>query len=125
MGRLLSWHPGKAAGPDGIYPQLHKVCTAQPADQLQWLLNISLQMGRVPVQWKTSCLVPVPKVGQLADMNDFHPVVLHPPSPHYEDHGAFGSTSYEAKGLSCTGSIVVCTPRAHWDGIAPQDLLLP
>ncbi len=37
---------------------------------------MSLQQGKVPVLWKTSCLVPVPKVGRPVKMNDYRPVAL-------------------------------------------------
>ena len=48
----------------------------QLAEPLQRILNLSLQVGRVLVPWKTSCLVPVPKVGCLAEMNDYKSVPL-------------------------------------------------
>ena len=67
---------GKAAGPDKVCPRLLKVCTDQLAEPLQELFNLSLQSGRVPVRWKTSCLVPVPKTGCPAVLNDYRPVAL-------------------------------------------------
>lgn len=53
----------KAVGPDGVCLRLLKDCAAQLSEPLQWIFNRSLQTGEVPVQWKTSCLVSVPKVG--------------------------------------------------------------
>ena len=37
---------------------------------------MSLQMEKVPVLWKTSCLIPVPKLGQPLELNDYRPVTL-------------------------------------------------
>ncbi|KAI3357770.1 hypothetical protein L3Q82_015528, partial [Scortum barcoo] len=52
----------KATGPDGISSRLLRDC----ADQLcqvvcHYIFNLSLSLERVPVLWKTSCVVPVPK----------------------------------------------------------------
>ena len=33
-------------------------------------------MEKVPVLWKTSCLVLVPKLGQPVELNDYRPVAL-------------------------------------------------
>lgn len=35
-----------------------------------------LQQGKVLVLWKTSCLVPVPKLRRPVKMNDYRPVAL-------------------------------------------------
>ncbi|TWW52968.1 hypothetical protein D4764_0216870 [Takifugu flavidus] len=51
----------KAAGPDGISPRVLKNCSRQLCGILQHLFNQSLHLQRIPVLWKTSCLVPVPK----------------------------------------------------------------
>ena len=37
---------------------------------------MSLQMEKVPVLWKTSSLIPVPKLGQPVELNDYRPVAL-------------------------------------------------
>jgi len=37
---------------------------------------MSLQMEKVPVLRKTSCLIPVPKLGQSVELNDYRPVGL-------------------------------------------------
>ena len=38
---------------------------------------MSLQMEKVPVLRKTSCLIPVPKLGQPLELNDYRPVKSH------------------------------------------------
>jgi len=60
---------GRAAGPDGDCPRLLRDCAGQLAVPLQRLLNMSLQMENVPVLWKTSCLIPVPKLGKPVELN--------------------------------------------------------
>ena len=39
---------------------------------------LSLQLGKVPALWKTSCLIPVPKKPHPSVLNDFRPVALTP-----------------------------------------------
>lgn len=73
---LKRLHPGKAAGPDDVCPRLLQVCADQLAEPLQRLFNSSLQTERVPVPWKTSCLVPAPKAGRPAELNNYRPVAL-------------------------------------------------
>jgi len=58
LGRL---RPGKAAGPDDLSPRVLKVCAAQLCRFFRHIFNLSLSTTIVPVLWKTSCLVPVPK----------------------------------------------------------------
>ena len=54
--------------------------TPTPASQLcgvlQHLFNLSLHLQRVPVLWETSCLIPVPKKGRPAALDDYRPVTL-------------------------------------------------
>ena len=54
-------HQRKAAGPDGISPRILKTCASQLSPVLGHLYNLSLSQEKVPLLWKTSCLVPVPK----------------------------------------------------------------
>ncbi|XP_059201627.1 uncharacterized protein LOC131981368 [Centropristis striata] len=66
----------KAAGPDRISPHVLKACSSQLCGVLQHLFNLSLHLQIVPVLWKTSCLVPVPKKGRPASLEDYRPVAL-------------------------------------------------
>ena len=74
--QLEKLNQNKAAGPDGVSPRVLKTCSKQLCPILQHLFNTSLSQKRVPVLWKTSCLVPVPKKSQPAEPNDFRPVAL-------------------------------------------------
>ena len=75
-GELKRLCPRKAAGPDGVCPRLLKACAVELGEPLQHIFNLSLQQGRVPRLWKTSCLIPVPKKPHPSELNDFRPVAL-------------------------------------------------
>ena len=66
----------KVSGPDGVCAKLLKTCAEELALPLQFIFNRSLQEGKVPIQWKTSCLIPVPKKPHPKELNDFRPVAL-------------------------------------------------
>uniref|UniRef100_A0A8C6LZA4 Reverse transcriptase domain-containing protein n=2 Tax=Nothobranchius furzeri TaxID=105023 RepID=A0A8C6LZA4_NOTFU len=66
----------KAAGPDGVSPRVLKACAEQLCGILQHLFNLSLAQEKVPVLWKTSCLVPVPKKTRPSVNDDYRPVAL-------------------------------------------------
>uniref|UniRef100_A0A8C6W187 Reverse transcriptase domain-containing protein n=1 Tax=Nothobranchius furzeri TaxID=105023 RepID=A0A8C6W187_NOTFU len=66
----------KAAGPDGVIPRVLKACAEQLYGILQHLFNLSLAQEKVPVLWKTSCLVPVPKKTRPSVSDDYRPVAL-------------------------------------------------
>ena len=74
--QLEKLNQNKAAGPDGVCPRVLKTCSLQLCPILQHLFNTSLRQKTVPVLWKTSCLVPVPKKPQPAEPNDYRPVAL-------------------------------------------------
>ena len=74
--RLEKLHPGKAAGPDGVSPRVLKACAPQLCGVLQLIFNLSLRLQKVPVLWKTSCLVPVPKTPRPSSFKDYRPVAL-------------------------------------------------
>ncbi|XP_076860596.1 antigen WC1.1-like [Brachyhypopomus gauderio] len=66
----------KAAGPDGIHPGLLRHCADQLCEIVQVIFNLSLKQERVPVLWKTSCVVPIPKTAHPTDLNGYRPVAL-------------------------------------------------
>lgn len=66
----------KATGPDGINSRLLKSCADQLSGIVQHMFNLSLKLGTVPRLWKTSCLVPVPKIPHPKEPNNYRPVVL-------------------------------------------------
>ncbi|KAI3358284.1 hypothetical protein L3Q82_003282 [Scortum barcoo] len=74
--QLEKLHQRKAAGSDGITPRILKTCASQLSPVLGHLYNLSLSQEKVPMLWKTSCLVPVPKKSRPSDPADYRPVAL-------------------------------------------------
>ncbi|XP_060796645.1 uncharacterized protein LOC132899007 [Neoarius graeffei] len=66
----------KAAGPDSINPGLLRHCADQLCGIVRNIFNLSLEQERVPVLWKTSCVVPRPKTAHPTDLNGYRPVAL-------------------------------------------------
>ncbi|KAI3374145.1 hypothetical protein L3Q82_006004 [Scortum barcoo] len=66
----------KATGPDGISSRLLQDCADQLCQVVCYIFNLSLSLERVPVLWKTSCVVPVPKTSHPKEPNHFRPVAL-------------------------------------------------
>ena len=74
--QLIRLHSGKAAGPDGVFPRVLKACAPQLCGVLNHVFNLSLHLQKVPLMWKTSCLVPVPKTLRPSSPKDYRPVAL-------------------------------------------------
>ena len=66
----------KAPGPDGISPRLLKSCVDQLTPVLTDLFNWFLKIREVPLCYKSSVIVPVPKKGAVTCLNDYRPVAL-------------------------------------------------
>ena len=66
----------KAPGPDNITGKLLKECCTQLAPIFTKLFQMSLDSHTVPRYWKTSCIIPVPKVSRPEKHNDYRPVAL-------------------------------------------------
>lgn len=73
---LRRLHPAKAPGPDGLTTHVLKLCASQLSGVLLRIFNLSLSIKKVPVLWKTSCLVPVPKKARPNAPSDYRPVAL-------------------------------------------------
>jgi len=58
---LLTVDTSKATGSDGISGRMLKSITYYIAHGLTELFNLSIRTGRIPQQWKTSSVVPIPK----------------------------------------------------------------
>ena len=66
----------KAAGPDGISSRVLRECADQLSEVTLHMFNLSLSLERVPVLWKTSCVVPVPKTAHPREPGHYRPVAL-------------------------------------------------
>ena len=66
----------KACGPDGVTGKLLKTCSKQLSGIFTLIFNISLSEHILPLSWKTSEIVPVPKKPCVKELNDLRPVAL-------------------------------------------------
>ncbi|KAK3568773.1 hypothetical protein QTP86_017433, partial [Hemibagrus guttatus] len=66
----------KASGLDGISPRLLRDCADQLCGVVRYMFNLSPVLEKVPMLWKTSCVVPVPKTAHPRELNHFRPVAL-------------------------------------------------
>lgn len=68
--------PYKAPGPDGLKGKVLKECAAQLGHVCTRLFQIFLNNGFVPLAWKNSIVIPVPKIPNAKSLQDFRPIVL-------------------------------------------------
>lgn len=76
--RALDSLKATSAGLDGIPSWFLKSAAPFLAEPLTFLLQLSLTEMYVPTQWKTSLIVPVPKLPQPKLPSDFRPISLTP-----------------------------------------------
>ena len=73
---LSSIDVSKASGPDGIGARMLKSTAASIAPAVTNLFNLSLRLGRVPSEWKSARVTPVPKSSKFSDPANYRPVSL-------------------------------------------------
>ncbi|KAK3542697.1 hypothetical protein QTP86_034725 [Hemibagrus guttatus] len=66
----------KAPGPDGATPACLKTCADQLAFIFSQIFNRSLELCEVPVCFKRSTIIPIPKKPKITGLNDYRPVAL-------------------------------------------------
>ena len=75
---LRNTNPRKAAGPDGVVGRILKDCADELTGVFTDIYNLSLSLSHVPVCFKTSTIIPVPKQSVTTCLNDYRPVALTP-----------------------------------------------
>ncbi|CAB3979396.1 Hypothetical predicted protein [Paramuricea clavata] len=75
-GLPISLSSSKATVPDGIAAYLLKRCSEVIAPSLTVLLELSLQQGVSPSEWKSANVVPIPKKGDAHEVTKYRPVSL-------------------------------------------------
>ena len=73
---LASLDMSKSTGPDGISARMLKQTAACIAPSVTLLFNQSLREGKIPSDWKTSHVVPIPKVSPAKSPDHYRPVSL-------------------------------------------------
>lgn len=73
---LKRTNPRKAAGPDNIPGRALKVYSAELAEVLTDIYNLSLSLSFVPTCFKTTTIVPLPKKNTVTCLNDYRPIAL-------------------------------------------------
>ena len=67
----------KASSPDGISGYLLKGTAESIASSLAHLFNMSIKCGKVPIAWKVSSIVPIPKMTNSTDnLAHYQPISL-------------------------------------------------
>ena len=75
---LSSVDPSKASGPDLISARMLKHTAASISRAITQLFNMSLTSGKLPCEWKTALVVPVPKSQERSDPSNYRPISLLP-----------------------------------------------
>ena len=57
----------KACGPDNIKPKILKTFAHELCEIFKYIFNLSLKSNIIPVTWKTSKIIPVPKSKYAVD----------------------------------------------------------
>ena len=73
---LTSLNTSKATGPDKISALMLKMTATSIAPSVTCLFNHSLKNGRVPLEWKLSYVVPIPKQSPANSPDKYRPVSL-------------------------------------------------
>jgi hypothetical protein len=68
----------KAYGPDGIPPIVYNKCASILTPSITLMLNLSLNSGVIPMEWKMANVVPVHKKGDKANVANYRPISLLP-----------------------------------------------
>ena len=73
---LLALNIKKASGPDNIAASMLKEVAAEIAPSVTRLFNLSLVSGCLPLEWKRSHIVPIPKLDELSNASNYRPISL-------------------------------------------------
>ena len=74
--KLKSLNVNKSPGPDGIHPKILFEASEQLAYPLTFVFNKSIELGRIPIKWKTAEVKPIFKKGVKSNPGNYRPVSL-------------------------------------------------
>ena len=67
-----------ASGPDGISSWMLKTFADTLSPSIASLFNLSIKSGKLPIEWKLSHIVPIPKESSKQDVRSYRPISLLP-----------------------------------------------
>lgn len=73
---LTKLNPNKAPGPDGMATAVLGACAEQLAEPLMVIFNKTLDLGKLPQDWKKAVISPIFKKGARCEASNFRPVSL-------------------------------------------------
>ena len=73
---LSNINTSKATGPNEIIPKVLKQCASSLCSSLSLNFNISLNTGKIPMEWKDALVVPLYKKASRSDPKNYRPVSL-------------------------------------------------
>ena len=76
--KLLAIKPSKVHGPGNVPCRIVKEFAYELAEPITTIFNTSLRSGIVPVVWKESSIIPIPKIQSPMYEGDFRPISLTP-----------------------------------------------
>ena len=68
----------KATGLDNLPPGLLKDAAGVIAKPLTFIINLSLETGVVPTEWKMAKVIPIFKSGSMAEIDNYRPISILP-----------------------------------------------
>ena len=68
----------KASGPDGLSARMLKSTATSITTSVTKLFNLSISKCRVPMMWKKSAIVPIPKASDVSSPSNYRPISLLP-----------------------------------------------
>ena len=74
--KLLNLNPNKAQGPDGIPSRVLKELSSVIAEPLCNIFNVSLEEGKIPLEWKNAEVTAIFKKGSRTEAGNYRPVSL-------------------------------------------------
>ena len=73
---IINKQKSHTIGPDGVSAKMLQLSLQWISAPLTHIINISLELGTLPPQWKTSCIKPIPKKKNPDQFRDLRPISL-------------------------------------------------
>ena len=131
---LQSLDVSKASGPDKVSARMLKETASSIAPSITNLFNCSIRFGKLPIQWKTSMIVPIPKSTNFANPENYRPISLicilckllerHMDNDGRASIGIFNTPVNHTMGFSFSSINCYCTTFYH-SGLAYSSRVRP